>query len=170
MEVFIGQVLLVGFGFVPVGWHLCDGSLLPISNYDTLFSLLGTTYGGDGVTTFGLPDLRGRTAIGIGSGPGLSSYVLGQTGGAEGVTITTQTYPKHTHTMFGTSDSGNSQTGSGAVLAAGQTVYKAEAPAEVMNSAACSTASGSSQPHNNLQPYLVCNWIISLSGLYPSPS
>jgi microcystin-dependent protein len=169
MEAFIGQVVLVGFNFAPYGWAFCDGSLLPISEYSALYTLIGTTYGGDGVQTFGLPDLRGRTPIGDGTGPGLSPYVLGQRGGAEQVTITAQTYPKHTHSLSGTSDSGNAQNPSGALLASGQNVYRNSPPIEVMNAAMVGFAPGNSLPHANLQPYQCCNWIISLFGIFPAP-
>jgi microcystin-dependent protein len=168
VDQYVGQVLLAGFNFAPYGWHFCDGSLLPISEYDALFNLIGTTYGGDGVTTFGLPDLRGRTAISQGSGSGLSPYVIGQIGGVESVTITSNTYPTHNHSLFGTSDGGNSQSPTGALVATGQNVYRVEAPAETFNQTMCGPAPGSSLPHENRQPYQVCNWIIALYGVYPS--
>jgi len=170
MEAYIGQVLLVGFNFVPQGWALCDGSLLQIAQYDALFNLLGTTYGGDGVQTFGLPDLRGRTPISFGQGRGLSPYNIGQTGGAERVTLTVPNYPAHNHLLLGTSNTGGSQTPAQSFLAAGQTVYNVESPIEGMNPAMCGPSPGNSLPHDNLQPYLVCNWIISLFGIYPSQS
>jgi microcystin-dependent protein len=170
METFVGQILLVGFNFAPVGWHFCDGSLLPISEYDVLFNLLGTTYGGDGVSTFGLPDLRGKTAIGIGTGPGLSAYVLGQTGGVEQVSIGSQTYPTHTHALTGTTDSGTAQNPSASVLATGQTVYKTESATVGLNPATCGNSPGGSVPHENRQPFQTCNWIISLFGVYPTQS
>jgi len=169
MEVFIGQVLLVGFNFVPAGWALCDGSLLPISQNDALFNLLGTTYGGDGVTNFGLPDLRGRTSIGYGTSTLGTSYVLGQSGGAENVTITPTTYPTHSHTIGASKSPGNNNSPSGATLSSGQTVYvnnpTLTAP---LNSLACTPSTGSSLPHDNLQPYVTLNWIIALAGIYPS--
>jgi microcystin-dependent protein len=168
MDQYLGQILLAGFNFAPAGWHLCDGSLLPIDQNDILFNLIGTTYGGDGVNTFALPDLRGRTAIGQGSGQGLSPAIMGQRGGAEGVNITSQTYPMHTHTLAGTSDTGDAQNPSGAVVATGQTIYRPEAPTLVMNNAMCGVAPGSNLPHENRQPYQVCNWIISLVGIFPS--
>jgi microcystin-dependent protein len=168
MDQFVGQVVLAGFNYAPAGWAFCDGSLLPISQYEALFSLIGITYGGDGVSTFALPDLRGRTPIGQGTGQGLSPYVLGQRGGAESVTITSQTYPNHTHSLSGTTDTGNAQNPSGAVLGTGQNAYKTEAPTLIMNAAMCVPAAGASLPHENRQPYQVCNWIISLFGIYPS--
>jgi microcystin-dependent protein len=168
MEAYIGQVLLVGFNFVPVGWARCDGSLLPISEYDVLFNLIGTTYGGDGVQTFALPDLRGRTPISSGQGPGLSPYSIGQHGGTEQVTLTVPNYPAHNHLLLGTSNDGGSQTPAQSFLASGKNIYNVESPIEGMNPAMCGPSPGNSQPHDNLQPYLVCNWIISLFGIFPS--
>lgn len=167
MDQYLGQVLLAGFNFAPVGWRFCDGSLLPISQFDALFALIGTTYGGDGVSTFALPDLRGRTALGQGSGPGLSPAIMGQRAGSEFVTITSQTYPQHNHSLFGTSDGGNAQNPSGAILAAGQVVYKTEAPTVTMNAIMCGPATGLGNPHENRQPYQVCNWIIAVEGVFP---
>ena len=170
MLTYVGQVLLVGFNFAPAGWAVCDGSLLQISSYEALYALLGTTYGGDGVSTFGLPDLRGRTAIGYGQGVGLGNYVIGQKAGAESVTITQQTYAGHNHSLLGTSTAGGAQTPSQAFLASGQTVYSVDSPTEGMNVQACGSSPGGALPHENRQPYQACNWIISLFGVYPSPS
>jgi microcystin-dependent protein len=168
MDQFVGQIVLAGFNFAPAGWHLCDGSLLPISQYDTLYNLIGTTYGGDGVSTFGLPDLRGRTVVGQGTGPNLGTYVMGQKGGAEYVIITSQTYPQHSHTLSGTGDTGNAQNPTGAAVATGITIYRTENPTLTMNAAMCGPATGLGNPHENRQPFQVCNWIISLYGIYPS--
>jgi microcystin-dependent protein len=167
MDQYIGQIVLAGFNFPTAGWAFCDGSLLSISENSALFNLIGTTYGGDGVNTFGLPDLRGRTAVGQGTGIGLSTYVMGQIGGAESVTINAQTYPSHNHLLSGTSDTGDAQNPSGAVVATGVHIYKVETPVLTMNSAMCGP-SGNGTPHENRQPYQVCNWIISLVGVYPS--
>jgi microcystin-dependent protein len=167
MQAYIGQVLLVGFNFAPVGWALCDGSLLGINQNSALFNLIGTTYGGDGVNTFGLPDLRGRTPISYGQGPGRSNYIVGQMGGAEQVSITAQTYPTHSHSLSGTSSTGGAQTPSQAFLASGQNVYSTETPTSGMNSLMCGMSPGSSLPHENRQPFQVCNWIICLDGVYP---
>lgn len=168
MDQYVGQILLTGFNFAPLDWHFCDGSLLPISQYDALFNLIGTTYGGDGVNTFALPDLRGRTAVGQGTGQGLSTYIMGQRAGTENVTITSQTYPQHTHSLSGTSVTGDAQNPSGSLLAVGQTVYRAEAPTLTMNPIMCGPAAGLGNPHENRQPYQVCNWIIALFGVFPS--
>jgi microcystin-dependent protein len=169
MEVYVGQVMLVGFNYAPVGWAVCDGSLLPISQYDVLYSLLGTTYGGDGVTTFALPDLRGRVPVGMGQGAGLGSYILGQQGGSEQVTIIPQTYPAHSHTLTGSSATGSANSPANAVLASGQTVY-VNSPTYNAQLApnACTTAVGNSEPHENRQPFVALNWVIATQGIYPS--
>lgn len=165
---YVGQVICVGFNFAPVGWAICDGSLLPISEYSTLFNLIGTTYGGNGTTTFGIPDLRGRTPLSQGAG-----YVLGQPGGAENVTLNSNQYPGHTHPVAVTAASTSSPNPTACVLgasASGTNLYSSDAPSatNLLNSAMCTPAAGSALPHSNLQPYLVCNWIISLFGVYPS--
>ena len=169
MEAFVGQLLLVGFSFAPEGWAFCDGRLLPISQYDVLYSLLGTTYGGDGQTTFGLPDLRGRAPIGVGALPGGSNYVLGETGGAEGVTITANTYPTHSHSVAAAGAAGTVNNPLNAAPASGQTIYVSNPTlSAAFNSSACQASAGGTQPHTNLQPYLTLNWIIALNGVYPS--
>jgi microcystin-dependent protein len=168
MDQYLGQILLTGFNFAPFGWHICDGSLLSIAQYDTLFNLIGTTYGGDGVNTFALPDLRGRTAMGQGNGGGLSPAIVGLRGGSESVTINAQTYPMHMHTLLGSSDTANSQNPSLGVVANGPTIYRAETPTVALNNAMCGNAPGQSLPHENRQPFLVCNWIIALEGIYPT--
>lgn len=168
MDQYVGQILLTGFNFAPVDWHFCDGSLLPIDQYSTLFNLIGTTFGGDGQSTFALPDLRGRTAVGQGTLQGGSAYILGLRGGSESVTITSQTYPNHTHSLLGTSTTGDAQNPSGAVVGAGKTVYRLEAPTVTMNPAMCGMTPGGGTPHENRQPYQVCNWIIALFGVYPT--
>jgi microcystin-dependent protein len=164
---YVGQVICVGFNFAPVGWALCDGSLLPIQQFEVLYNLIGTTYGGNGTTTFALPDLRGRTPVHQGSG-----YVVGQPGGAEAVNITLSEYPTHTHPVAVTGSSVNSPSPAGAVLASATSgnLYTSEAPSptELLNNSMCTVASGAFQPHANLQPFVVCNWIISLYGQYPS--
>ena len=164
---FIGQLLLVGFSFAPQGWAFCDGSIIPIADNDTLFNLIGTTYGGDGVNTFGLPDLRGRVPISQGQSPGTGNYVPGQMGGVEQVTVMLQQYPTHTHGFMCTSDAGGSNNAANAMLATGQTIYK-DSPSltNTMNAAMLSPIQGGNQPHDNMQPYLVCNWIISLFGIF----
>ena len=169
---FLGQIIPVAFGFAPVGWLPCDGSLVPISQYDALFSLLGTTFGGDGQTTFGLPALSGSVAVGAGQGPGLQAYVPGQHGGAEAVTLTSDTLGAHTHAMAASTPMGSANTpGSGTVLASNDTasveVYSAAA-ATVPMAAAALSAAGGGQPHENRQPFLAVNYIIAVEGIYPS--
>jgi microcystin-dependent protein len=166
---FVGQLALVPYNFAPRGWALCNGQVLLIAQNTALFSLLGTTYGGNGQTTFALPDLRGRVPISSGQGPGLSNYALGQTGGAETQTLTLNQIPSHTHllladTSVGTSDRPNG--GLPARNAAGVPQYGTGAAGTM--SAGGVQASGGSQPHNNMQPYVTLNWIIALQGIYPS--
>lgn len=169
MESYVGQLLLVPYNFAPEGWALCNGQLLPISQYDVLFQLIGTTYGGDGINTFALPDLRGRNPVGMGQGPGRSNYVLGQTAGVETVTLTVAQMPTHSHVSGCSANTQSSTLPNAAVLAAGPSAYTATAPnAQLAPSSISST--GGSIPHNNLQPYLTMNWIISLFGIYPSQS
>jgi microcystin-dependent protein len=166
-EPFLGQLALVGFNFAPKGWALCQGQLMAIAQNTALFSLLGTTYGGDGTTTFGLPDLRGRAALGFGQGPGLGNYSQGQTGGVENVTLAITQMPQHSHTVG--CFVGDPSTGSpaGQVLANAD-IYSATAN-NVMNPSTIGVAGGS-QPHNNMPPFLTLNWVIALEGIYPSRS
>lgn len=158
---FIGMLLLVPYNFVPQGYAACDGSLIPISQNDALFSLIGTTYGGDGQTTFALPDLRGRVAVA--QGPG---YTIGQIAGSETVTLTAAQYPQHTHQLMATSQGQNTTSPSGNVLASAA-LYTTAAANTTMASAAISSYGGS-QPHENRQPYVALQWVIALYGIYPS--
>jgi len=187
-EPFLGQIILVGFNFAPRGWALCQGQLLPIAQNTALFALLGTMYGGNGQTTFALPDLRGRVPNGFGLGPGLSNYDQGQVGGTETVTMTVNQLPAHGHAVPGTgltatanvkNSAGNQQMPAGNIPAgeaAGVTAtYSSAMPDGVMAPGAISvggnaTASnmGGSQPHPNLQPYLTLNYCIALEGIFPS--
>jgi len=166
MEPFIGTVLMFAGNFAPRGWALCNGQLLAISSHSALFSILGTTYGGDGVSTFGLPELRGRVAIHEGNGPGLSPHSLGQRSGAETVTLTTNNLPSHTHTMNASNDSPSTTNPTGAALSDGN-IYNAEGPKAQMNALTIGNT-GSGQPVSVMQPYLALNFIIALEGLYPS--
>jgi microcystin-dependent protein len=164
---YVGECRLVGFNFAPVGWMLCQGQLLPISDYDTLFNLIGTTYGGDGQSTFGLPDLRGRAAVH--QGPG---FAVAQSGGQETVTLTTQQIPSHTHPLVASGNNGTANNLQGLYLAQCPTpVYRATPPnpAAALNTSSVSNT-GNDQPHDNLQPYLTMSWIIALFGVYPSQS
>lgn len=168
-EPFVGEIMVVPYNFSPNGWAFCDGSLLPISQHTALFSLIGTYYGGDGVTTFALPDLRGRTAIHAGQGNGLSPYVIGQAGGVESVTLTINQIPAHTHQASGTSDLGASKSPAGNIWASQSILdlYSSSGPFVQMAVGALGTAGGS-QPHDNMSPYLVLNYVIALQGIYPS--
>lgn len=172
MEPFIGMIVQFGGNFAPKGWALCDGQLLPIASNSALFSILGTTYGGDGRSTFALPDLRGRVAIHPGHGPGLSNYRLGQKGGAESVTLTIDNLPSHNHSLMGVTSGPNVDTLADHSLASalpGNTLYSDAAPntALQINSVG---KTGGSQSVGIIQPYLSVNFIIALVGLFPSRS
>ena len=166
---YIGEIRMFGGNFAPAGWMFCQGQTLPISENDALFTLIGTTYGGDGQETFNLPDLQGRLPMHAGQGPGISqNYQLGETGGVEEVTLTTQTIPIHTHPMLASADPASAKGGSGNIL--GRTpaeAYASEFTPEVL-SAQSMTPVGGSQPHTNFQPYLCVSFIISLFGIFPS--
>ncbi len=168
-EPFIGEIRMAGFNFEPVGWAFCDGRLLSIAGNTALFSLLGTMYGGDGHTTFALPDLRGRAPMHAGDGPGLTPRSLGESGGAETVVLTPDQVPEHTHAMQAVSSAGNSGSPAGAVPANSGTIplYAGGSPDTPLSAAAVAPA-GDEQPHNNLMPYLTANFIIALQGIFPS--
>ncbi len=167
---FIGQINIVGFNFAPRGWALCEGQLLPINQWQALFSLLGTTFGGDGRTSFGLPDLRGRAPISPGSGPGLSTYRWGQRGGVETVTLNTNQIPSHNH-FVQLGQTGNTPAGNGAYLGnitGADTIYNASPQAgQTLNQAAITNAGGSGS-HENRMPFLAVYYCISTSGRFPS--
>ena len=171
---FIGQIMIFAGNFAPVGWALCDGRLLPISDNTALFNVIGATYGGDGTTTFALPDLRGCVPLGKGAGPGLSSYQLGQRVGAESVALTPAQMPSHAHAVNAVSGPGNGNipggntllSGVGGQAASGQYQTPAYAPpsgnqTSLGGNTVASTGGG--QPHQNLQPFLVFNFCIALS-------
>lgn len=167
MDPFIGQLMCVGFNFTPRGWAQCNGQLMSIAENTALFSLLGTTYGGDGSTTFGLPDLRGRVPMSFGQGPGLSLYVQGQMGGTELVTLNGQQIPAHTHTVMGSNAEAGSTQPADAVPAAGGS-YSTGTPNTPMSAAMIPPSGGGNAPHENRQPFTVLNWIIATEGIYPS--
>ncbi len=170
-EPFIAEIIMFGGNFAPRGWAFCDGQLLAISQNTALFSLLGTTYGGDGRTTFGLPDLRGRVPVHPGTGPGLTTRYLGQKGGTETETLNVNQIPAHTHTARGTSSKGTDQDPAGNVWAkeaVGATAVYASGSADTSLHASAIANAGGSQYHNNIQPYTCVNFIIALVGLYPS--
>ncbi len=166
---FLGQLMLFGGNFAPLGWNFCDGSIVAIANNDALFSLIGTSYGGDGQTTFALPDLRGRVAMGMGQGPGLANYSLAQQGGVESVTLTATQLPAHTHPLTASGGAATSPFASGNTPALSSTnVYHPGAPVAVaMSSQSCGAAGGNGS-HDNMQPSLVLNWVIAMEGIYPS--
>ncbi|HTV44170.1 MAG TPA: tail fiber protein [Stellaceae bacterium] len=166
---FIGTIRLVAFNFAPVGWALCDGTALLIPSNQVLFALLGTTFGGDGQQTFNLPDLRSRAAIGQGSGPGLSSYVPGQTGGQETVTLTAQQAPAHSHALMAAANVTTPNPGPTVALGTPATevrIYGSGTPTAL--SAGSIGAFGGGGAHENRQPYLALNYIIALTGVFPS--
>ncbi len=168
-EPFVGEIRMFAGNFAPQGWAFCDGQLLAINQNDALFSLFGTIYGGDGRTTFGLPDLRGRVPIHAGQGPGLSERRLGSKGGAEKVTLTTNQLPSHTHAVKGTNDIADAADPTNAVPAQSTTVdlYAPVAPTVDFNPAAVPNVGGS-QSHTNVMPFLCVNFIVALFGVYPS--
>lgn len=165
---FVAEIRIVPFNFAPKGWAWCDGQLLPLSQNTALFSLLGTTYGGNGKSNFALPDLQGRAPMMPGQGPGLSLYDLGQTGGAESVSLQESEIPSHTHMLRGGDASGPTVADpTGASLGASPArAYASVSPNEPMASEAVSV-SGNSQPHNNMPPYLTAYFIIALQGVFP---
>ncbi len=162
---YVGEIRMFAGNFAPAGWMFCEGQLLPISEYETLFNLIGTTYGGDGQSTFALPDLRGRVPIHFGDG-----VTLAETGGAETVTLTVSQIPAHTHALVGTSANGTSPNPGGNLLAQPAATiqpYTVEQTTLNMNPGAIGSVGGS-QPHDNFQPYLCVDFIISLFGIFPS--
>jgi len=170
MDPFIGEIKMFGGNFAPRNWALCQGQLLPISQNQALFSILGTIYGGDGRTTFALPDLRGRVAIQQGNGPGLSSYNQGANGGTEQTTLTVNNLPSHTHATSSeleiakgeiANDDESSNADAGFLKADLDSTEKMTVDATVANA-------GGSQPFSNVQPFLAINYIIALQGTYPS--
>ena len=166
---YVGQIIMVGFNFAPLGWMLCDGSVLPISENETLFNLIGTTYGGDGQQTFALPDLRGRVPVGIGQGSGLTNRIIGQSFGVETVPLTVNQLPSHQHVLNPaasqsepTSDRPDNNYPALGGYYAGTTNSSSPMGAPTLG------AAGGGQPHNNIQPVLAINFIISLFGVFPS--
>ena len=163
---YVGEIRMFAGNFAPAGWMFCEGQLLPIRENETLFNLIGTTYGGDGQSTFQLPDLRGRVPLHQGNG-----MILADSGGAETVTLTAAQLPAHSHPLVASTGPGNLNTPAGNVTAesAAVKIYYADDPTVNLGAGACGPVGGS-QPHDNFQPYLCINFIISLFGIYPSPS
>jgi microcystin-dependent protein len=151
---FVGQVIAVGFNFAPVGWQLCDGSLLQIAQNPALFSLLGTTFGGDGQNSFGVPDLRGRVVVGAGQGPGLQPYVLGEIAGVESVALISNQFASHTHGLQ--------------AAATATPMYASAGTAVGLAGSTVTPSPGQGTAHENRQPSTTVNYIISLYGVYPS--
>ena len=171
-EPFVGQIQIFPYNFAPRGWAFCNGQLLSIAQNTALFSILGTTYGGNGTSNFALPNLQSRVAIGTGNGPGLTVRDLGETGGEESVTLLSNQIPGHTHPARCTSGTGTDYGPAGDVWAAdagGNNEY-GSGPIAGQMSASTVLPFGNGQPHNNLQPYLVLNYCIALQGIFPPRS
>jgi len=170
-EPFVGQIIAVGFNFAPPSWAPCDGRALQINQYQALYNLIGTTYGGDGITTFNLPDLRGRGAVGVGQGPGLSNYVLGQVSGAEAVTLVANQWGAHGHHLTGAATANLSVPATNSVLGTSSAnIYAPSGNVTTLLPATVGPAPGGAQPHENRQPYQTINYIIALEGIYPTQS
>jgi microcystin-dependent protein len=164
---YVGEIRMFAGNFAPAGWMFCEGQLLPISEYETLFNLIGTTYGGDGQSTFALPDLRGRIPLHFGNG-----FTLAETGGAETITLTVSQIPAHSHPLLATGNPASGAVPSPNVLPASSSAstispYGTDAPKGTLHPSSIGSVGGS-QPHNNFQPYLCVDFIISLFGIFPS--
>jgi microcystin-dependent protein len=165
---YVGEIRIFAGNFAPAGWAFCDGQLLPISENDTLFVLIGTTYGGDGESTFALPNLQSRVPIHAGTGPDGVTYQIGEAAGTEQETLSTGQIPSHTHTLIGSTDAATKGNPTGAVLGtSAQVAYMLSADASLAMNAGSITPAGGSQPHENCQPFLCMNYIISLFGVFP---
>ena len=160
---YVGEIRMFAGNFAPAGWMFCEGQLLPISEYETIFNLIGTTYGGDGQSVFALPDLRGRVPIHFGNG-----FTLAETGGAETITLTSSQIPAHTHPFLATTGSPGTTSPQGAVPAVPTASIYNSGTSPVNMAAEAISATGGSQPHENFQPYLCVDFIISLFGIFPS--
>jgi microcystin-dependent protein len=168
-EPFLGMIIIVPYNFAPRGWAFCSGQILPIAQNTALFSLLGTTFGGNGQTTFALPDLRGRVPNSSGQGPGLSSYDLGQVGGTESETMTINQMPAHNHLVAATGADASSSKPEARFLAnTGATALYADTSDGTLMGPTMITNTGGSQPFSLLQPYLTVNFCIALEGIFPS--
>ena len=168
---FVGEIRMFAGNFAPRNWALCDGQLLPVSQNDALFSLLGTIYGGDGRTTFGLPDLRGRLPVHQGTGPGLTPRPIGQRSGQETVTLTTNQLPAHGHALNASAESADATQAAGNLPAqTAEDAFSASAVGTTLSSAAIASGGGGGTSHPNVQPFLCINFIIALVGVYPSRS
>jgi microcystin-dependent protein len=180
MDPYIGEIRMVGFNFAPVGWALCNGQILPISQYTALFSLLGTSFGGNGTTNFALPNLQSRVPINQGQGAGLTAYALGESGGTENVTLISNQMPLHNHTIGVSNLAGSASDPTNNILAQCNTGTPRQPNLNVPNfvpppatGSLAQTAvsmAGGNLPHPNIQPYLCVNFIIALNGIFPSRS
>ena len=166
---FVAEIRIFPFNFAPRGWAFCNGQLLPISQNTALFSLLGTTYGGDGKSNFALPDLQSAAPMQPGDGPGLSLRDLGETGGSATVTLLTNEIPQHNHAFSMSARPSDNLSPAGLALGTGNNVYTTTSGSATMGPQALASAGGS-QPHNNMMPYLACNFCIALQGIYPPRS
>ena len=171
MDPFVAEIRIFPFNFAPKGWAWCDGQILPLSQNTALFSLLGTTYGGDGKANFALPDLQGRAPMHPGQGPGLSLHDLGETGGSETVSLLESEIPSHSHAFKASSDPADNNLPVNLMLAAGvgrgSNYYTSATSPKVNLNDTCVTPAGGDQPHNNMQPYLTFYFCIALQGVYP---
>ncbi len=167
---YVGEIRMFGFSRTPNGWQACDGSLLAIANYDVLFALIGTTYGGDGQTTFAVPDLRGRTPLHQGQGAGLSNYIIGQAAGSETVTISSPQMPAHNHTASATTAASTSLTPGTTFLpgtVSGDTFYASDITGATAIPMSPTTTTNGSQPHDNTMPTLTVQYCIAYQGIFP---
>ena len=167
---YVGEIRMFGGNFAPAGWAFCDGALIPISENETLFNLIGITYGGDGQQTFGLPDLQGRVPIHMGQGPGISqNYQIGEKAGTESVTITTATTPIHNHALVASTATATNPSPNGNILATSATINSYVIDVAGPNLVATAVQPiGGGQPHVNMMPYLCVSFIISLFGIFPT--
>lgn len=174
MDPYLGEIRIVGFNFAPRGWALCNGQILSIAQNTALFSLLGTTYGGNGTTTFALPNFQDTAPMNFGNGPGLTPRSLGENGGSTGVTLINTELPAHTHSVAASNNAASSNDPTGALWAAtggprgGVPTYTTNGGSPALMNIGAVTPQGQSQPHNNLQPYLTLNFVIALQGIYPT--
>lgn len=171
MSAYVGEIRMFAGNFAPNGWMFCEGQTLSIAENDVLFQLIGTTYGGDGEETFNLPNLASRIPLHMGTGPDGTTYQIGELAGTEQETLTTQQIPVHSHAFLGSTGNGSQATPGGNVLSTSTVIkaYSAETPDTAMAANAV-TPIGGSQPHENTQPFLCINFIISLYGIFPSPT
>jgi microcystin-dependent protein len=169
MDPFVAEIRIFPFNFAPKGWAFCDGQILPISQNTALFSLLGTTYGGDGKSNFALPDIQGNAPMHPGQGPGLSLHDLGETGGTETVTLLESEIPSHSHALMASTQPGEDPTAVGEALgrSVGANLYQASTSGLVPLADRALAPAGGSQPHNNMQPYLTLSFCIALQGVFP---